>query len=66
MTTAIGTAHMLDDGTVVLDLRAEGGGAVGHGRLTYPPSHPQYAEILRHLGGLAPGEKKPVAPWPDR
>jgi hypothetical protein len=38
---------------------------VGDGFLTYPPSDPQYAEILRHLGGLKPGETKSVPPWPD-
>jgi hypothetical protein len=60
----IGTATMRADGTIVLDLRAEGpGGAVGQGRLTYPPDHPQYAAVLRHLGGLRPGETKPVPPW---
>ena len=55
---------MLTDGTIVLDLRASEGGNVGHGRFTYPPDHPQYAMILRHLGGLRPGESKLVPPFP--
>ena len=63
----IGMATMQPDKTVILDLRAEGNkGMVGHGRLTYPPSHPQYRKILDHLGGLTPGESKPVKPWPDQ
>ncbi len=60
----IGQATMERDGTNRLDLRAEDSkGAVGEGRLVYPPSHPQYNEILQHLGGLKPGETKPVPPW---
>lgn len=63
---SIGTATMTDDGTIVLDLRAEGpDGAHGDARLVYPKSHPQYASILEHIGGLRPNEKKPVPPWPQ-
>lgn len=62
----IGTARMDRDGTIVLDLRAEDeGGAVGVGRLVYPPAHPQYQRVLEHLGGLEPGQSKPVPPFPD-
>jgi len=60
----IGTARMEADGTIVLDLVARQGATVGHGRLTYPPGHPDHAMILRHLGGLRPGEAKPVPPFP--
>ena len=62
--SSIGTAQMLPDGTLVLDLRAEGpGGQVGDARLTYAKDHPSYAQVLEHLGGLAPGQTKPVPPW---
>lgn len=60
----IGTARMQADGTIVLDLVARQGGAVGDARLIYPPGHPDHAMILRHLGGLRPGEVKPVPPFP--
>lgn len=62
----IGTATMQPDGTIILDLRAGGGagGPVGDARIAYPPSHPEYQAILRHLGGLRPGETKPVRPFP--
>jgi len=60
----IGTARMEPDGTIILDLIARTGGAAGHGRLTYPPGHPDHAMVLRHLGGLRPGEVKPVPPFP--
>lgn len=63
--SSIGEATMLEDGTLVLDLVATAGGTRGHGRVTYAPSDPQYAEVLEHLGGMQPGERKLVPPWPD-
>jgi hypothetical protein len=61
---SIGMATMTDDGTIILDLRAVSPmGHLGDSRITYPTSHPQYQQILSHLGGLRPGEKKPVPPW---
>jgi hypothetical protein len=62
----IGDAKMRDDGTIVLDLRAElPGGGHGLAREEYPRGHPDYADILEHLGGLRPGESKLVPPWPE-
>ncbi len=63
----IGSATMRADGTIVLMLRAtdETGRMIGDGLLEYPPGHPQYREVLQHLGGLKPGESKFVPPWPD-
>lgn len=62
---SIGSATMEADGTLVLMLRAEDEktGARGDAFLRYPATHPKYAEVLRHLGGLKPGESKPVPPW---
>lgn len=60
-----GTATMLDDRTIVLDLVSNDNGVVAHGRLTYPPDHPRYDSILEHIGELHPGQTKPVKPWPD-
>lgn len=55
---------MEPDGTVVLQLRAMGErGILGDARLIYPRSHPQREKVLAHLGGLRPGETKPVKPW---
>src|SRR5262249_10560587 len=57
----IGVATMEADGTIVLNLRAEGPGEmVGHGQLRYPPGHKDYQDVLAHLGDLKPGESKPV------
>jgi len=58
-------ATMEKDGTVVLQLRAEGpGGILGDGLLRYPPDHPDYTKILDHIGGLTKGQAKKVPPWP--
>ena len=64
---SIGSATMEADGTIVLKLRAEDPGRqTGDGQLRYPPAHPRYQEILRHLGGLKKGEVKAVPPWPEK
>lgn len=57
---------METDGTIVLQLRAEGeGGMIGDALMRYPKGHKEYPKILKHLGGLKPGESKPVPPWPE-
>lgn len=61
----IGTATMLADSTLVLDLTADTGQTRGIARVTYPPDHPRHAAVLQHLGGMKPGQSKPVPPWPD-
>ena len=62
--TSIGVATMRADGTIELQLRAEGpSGELGDALFTYKPSEPKYQEIIDHLGGLKPGESKPVPPW---
>jgi hypothetical protein len=54
------------DRTIVLYLTAHGhGGIIGDGSRVYPPSHPDYQMVLAHLGGLEPGESKPVPPFPS-
>lgn len=63
---SIGVATMEADGTIVLQVRAVEGGAVAEALFRYPKDHPEYAAVLKHLGGMRPGESKPVPPWPDR
>jgi hypothetical protein len=58
---SIGIATMKPDGTIVLDLHKP-----ALSILTYPPGHPQYDEIVRHLGGMKPGESKLIPPWSDK
>jgi len=61
---SIGQATMEPDGTIVLRLRGEGPGCIrDDGLLRYPADHRQYRSVLDHLGGMRPGENKPVPPW---
>jgi hypothetical protein len=60
---SIGVAHMTEDGVITLQLRSLPPGPRAEGALTYAPDDPQYEEIKQHLGGIAPGEFKPVPPW---
>jgi hypothetical protein len=63
----IGAAMMESDGTLVLTLRAESeGGLVGHYQVRYRPDDSDYDDVLRHLGGMKPGEEKAVPPWPEK
>ena len=59
-TTIIGRARMSADKTITLDLFVPASSQV-----RYEPSHPQYRSVLEHIGGLTPGEEKPVPAWPD-
>ena len=55
---------MLEDGTVLLQLRATGpGGILGDALLRYPPSDPNYATVRTHLPALRPGGSVPVPPF---
>jgi hypothetical protein len=60
---SIGVAHMSEDGVITLQLQSPLPGPRAEGALTYAPDDPQYEEIKQHLGGIAPGEYKPVRPW---
>ncbi|HZR17662.1 MAG TPA: hypothetical protein VFE51_10075 [Verrucomicrobiae bacterium] len=60
----IGVATMSEDGTITLLLRAKSPkGDLGDAMLTYTSKDPKYASILKHLGGLKPGEEKAVPPF---
>ena len=51
---------------ITLQLRATGpDGLRGDALFTYAPDHKEYQNILEHLGGLKPGESKPVPRWPE-
>ncbi len=60
---SIGTAEMSNDGTITLHLRSLWPDPIAEGELRYAPDDPQYEEIKQHLGGIAPGDTKPVKPW---
>lgn len=60
----IGQAWMEADGSIRMNLRAESpSGLVGHAFAEYPPEHPEYKEILKHLGPMQPGDRRPVPAW---
>ncbi|NVO17510.1 MAG: hypothetical protein HXX10_26075 [Rhodoplanes sp.] len=61
----IGDAQMQDDGTIVVNLRRTADGINVSGIVRYPTSHPNYKEILDHIGGMKPGEIKLVPAWGD-
>jgi hypothetical protein len=61
----IGTATMLDDGTVELHLRLGSDGKPVSDTLTYKTTDRAYDGIVRHLRGLRPGETKSFTPWAD-
>ncbi len=55
---------MSADRTITLRLRAQDGrGATGDGVLVYRTGSRDLEEVLGHIGGLKPGEPKPVPPW---
>jgi hypothetical protein len=60
----IGEVEMLPDGSLVLDLYRAGDVLVS-ARKTYKKGDPGYDDVVSHVGGLSPGEKKLVPPWPD-
>lgn len=64
MNETIGTATMLEDGTLVLDLRATGEGMLGDARITYPPNDAHYAQVKQHLGAITAGQTVAVRPFP--
>jgi hypothetical protein len=61
----VGTATMQDDGTISLHLRLTADGKPVNDTLTYKVSDRAYDNILRHLGGLNPGDTKQFRPWKD-
>ena len=60
---SIGRAKMSVDGAITLQLRSLWPNPIAESELVFPPDDPQYAEIKHHLGGMVPGETKPVPPW---
>lgn len=59
----IGTATMDPDGTILLQLRAEGPGYLGDGLLRYRPGQAGYDAVRAHLPALRPGVTVPVPPF---
>ena len=60
-----GRAVMQEDGAISLHLRLSSDGKDVDDTLTYKTTDRGYDNVLRHLGGLNPGESKPFSPWKD-
>jgi len=60
-----GTATMRDDGSLTLHLRLDSSGKQVDDTLTYKTTDRGYDDVLRHLGGLDPGDSKDFDPWKD-
>jgi hypothetical protein len=60
-----GTATMQDDGSLTLHLRLTRDGRQIDDTLTYKTTDRGYDDVLRHLGGLSPGDTKDFRPWKD-
>jgi len=62
----VGSATMLEDGTIILHLIGTSHGLVAHSKAEYKTDHPEYQMIYDHLGGIQPGENKTVPAWSDK
>ena len=60
---SIGTAQMAADGTITLHLQSLWPDPKENTDLAYGPDDPQYDDIKKHLGGIAPGQSKPIPPF---
>jgi hypothetical protein len=60
---SIGTALMNRDGTITVNIREPQPGSPLDGVVAVRPGDPNYARIKSHLGGISPGERKPVPPF---
>lgn len=61
---SVGSATMLANGTIILHLRGETDGKIAESQFQILPTDSRYADIVKHVGGLRPGEEKSVPPWP--
>ena len=61
---AIGIATMQPDGTIAVRVRI-GPRSDQEAILVLVPGDSNYQRMIEHVGGLIPGESKPIPPWPD-
>jgi len=60
-----GTALMQDDGSLTLHLRLTSDGKEIDDTILYKTTDRGYDSVLRHLGGMRPGDRKPFRPWKE-
>jgi hypothetical protein len=63
---SIGVATMLPNGIILIGVG--GGTDLDRARavLMVEPGDSNYESIIEHVGGLKPGETKPIPPWPNQ
>jgi hypothetical protein len=59
---SVGNASMSADGTITLRVRSLWPQPFAETTLVYAPGDAQYGMIKHHLGGITPGQSKPVPP----
>lgn len=59
---SVGSAKMSEDGTITLRLYTLWPQPFAETQHVYAPDDTQYGLIKRHLGGISPGQTKPVPP----
>ena len=62
---SIGVATMLKNGTILVGVRGPGPDSPLQGVLMVEPGDSTYQQLIDHVGGLKPGETKPIPPWDD-
>ena len=62
---SVGVATMLNNGTILIGVGGDGPAARAQAVLEIHPGDTNYQMIIDHVGGLKPGETKPIPPWPD-
>ena len=61
----VGSAYMQPDGTLEMSLRTETqDGTIGEALLVVAKDDPRYADMVKHLGGIKPGEGRAIPPFP--
>lgn len=60
----VGTATMLADGTLHMQLRSETPDGIAEALMIVKPDDQRYAGFVEHLGGIKPGESRSIPPFP--
>jgi hypothetical protein len=55
----------MDEDTIKIELRSTADGKPASGTQIYKRGDRGFDNLLRHLGGMRPGETKEVRPWKD-
>jgi hypothetical protein len=61
----IGEARMEDNGDIIITFHKTGDGIHTSAQFRCKPGTERYENVIKHVGGLKPGESKLVPPWPD-